>query len=201
MLLNCLLGTNKVYLNRTELLIATPYHCTSAQYHPINGDVGFWFKQLHVQVQAVNHDDYPSFFGIKLLSKTKEMWKMNTLTINLGFIFKHPTLIEIPQELKMGIWMNMDEGMDKRLTNHKSLISQFCIWFLWKRCWHVWFQKTSLSILIIPAGFFRRGLQCDWITFVLGLLWETTSGADCMWRHRGSYDISNPEPTNNTSVL
>lgn len=56
--------------------------------------------------------------------------------------------------------------------NNRNSISHFCIWFLQHRHWHVLF----LSVLIIQVGFSRHGLQCYWITFVLGLLWETTSG-------------------------
>lgn len=60
--------------------------------------------------------------------------------------------------------------------NNKNSVSRFSIWFPLNRRWHALFQQTPLSILIIQVGFFRRGLQCYWITFVLGLLWETTSG-------------------------
>lgn len=38
------------------------------------------------------------------------------------------------------------------------------------------FRQTPLSILITQVWFSRRGLRRYWITFVLGLLWETTSG-------------------------
>lgn len=85
-------------------------------------------------------------------------------------------------------------------------------------------NNKEFQFIAFPFGFFfKQTLTCSvsanapvnsnhpgwifqaWVAvlldyFCIGVIMRNDLRADCMRWHRGSYDISNPEPTNNTSV-